>query len=152
MCSLLWKGGNIFLRWLFCCCRYIFNVLACPNKLAVSCWSLKVCFENLPVSEIETCGNHSLVLNGTCPCPTCPGPQGSSVRTGCSRSSLTDPMFFRRTWIWITALYHVRWVAEVSLEAWMTLRRTMMKTVGIAPEGGEASPVGFLMKSFKCKY
>lgn len=28
----------------------------------------------------------------------------------------------------------------------------MMKTVGIAPEGGEASPVEFLMKSFKCKY
>lgn len=27
-----------------------------------------------------------------------------------------------------------------------------MKTVGIVPEGGEASPVGFLMKSFKCKY
>lgn len=26
-----------------------------------------------------------------------------------------------------------------------------MKTVGTAPEGGEASPVGFLMKSFKCK-
>lgn len=27
-----------------------------------------------------------------------------------------------------------------------------MKTAGIAPEGGEASLVGFLMKSFKCKY
>lgn len=34
----------------------------------------------------------------------------------------------------------------------MILRRMTTKTVGTAPEGGEASPVGFLMKSFKCKY
>lgn len=27
-----------------------------------------------------------------------------------------------------------------------------MKTVGTAPEGEAASPVGCLMKSFKCKY
>lgn len=65
---------------------------------------------------------------------------------------LNDPIFLRRTWTWITALYHAPWAAEVSHEAWMTLRKMTMKTVGTAPEGGEASPVGFLMKSFKCKY
>ena len=84
--------------------------------------------------------------------PFAPVPHEASVGPRASCPSLSDPVFFRRTLTWITALYHVPWAAEVSLEAWMTLRRRMTTTVGTAPEEGAASPVGFLMKSFKCKY
>ena len=89
-------------------------------------------------------------VNGTHPLLIGPSPQWSFC--GAWVFLLNDPIFSRRTWTWTTALCHVPWAAEVSHEAWMTLRRRMMKTVVIAPEGEEASPVGCLMKSFRCKY
>lgn len=110
---------------------------------------ITICFENLPMHEITECGNSSLMWATEKP----------EVNGTFAHFSLVQvlgeahwPHFFRRTWTWITALYHVPWAAGVSHGAWTTPRRRTMKTVGTAPEGEEASPVGFLTKSFKCKY